>query len=395
MAEKREPFVRHGTKEESVKVSADEVLNAIAEGRDVDIEYAIIEGDLDIDRIADQLGRDEDSKLIVEGKMKMCNSRVCMQISFDEVRFIGRADFAASAFSSDVYFSGATFSRPADFADTVFSADAYFGDATFCEWASFGIATFCGYANFESAVFNGEADFSIVTFSRGAYFRFAAFDEYALFMGATFSEEADFSDATFGVLASFVNVAIERQANFASVRFREEVVLVGLWNYIMQPILCGITRLLRVDIPEITVTSFSAFNTSVMDGSSNPYLKRYIEDEQWVTSWRKRSWWRKVLFVIWELTSHCGRSIGLWAFWSVLFAIVFGFLYRGHIEVGSVNNWYTPFYFSVVTFTTLGFGDVTPLDWVGQLWITLEVILGYVMLGGLISIFANKFARRS
>jgi len=79
----------------------------------------------------------------------------------------------------------------------------------------------------------------------------------------------------------------------------------------------------------------------------------------------------------------------------LIIAVVFGFLHRGHIAVGSVNNWYTPFYFSVVTFTTLGFGDVTPVDWVGQLWITLEVVCGYLMLGGLISIFAHKFARRS
>jgi hypothetical protein len=29
------------------------------------------------------------------------------------------------------------------------------------------------------------------------------------------------------------------------------------------------------------------------------------------------------------------------------------------------------------------------------MWVMAEVIIGYVMLGGLISIFANKLARRS
>jgi hypothetical protein len=138
-----------------------------------------------------------------------------------------------------------------------------------------------------------------------------------------------------------------------------------------------------------------------MDTASNPGLKRYIDDEIWIKSWREQgsTWkekaWYEFWFVLWELTSHCGRSIGLWAAWSVLLAIMFGFLFKGHIQVDSVNNWYTPFYFSVVTFTTLGFGDVKPSDWVGQFWITLEVISGYVMLGGLISIFANNLARRS
>ena len=52
-------------------------------------------------------------------------------------------------------------------------------------------------------------------------------------------------------------------------------------------------------------------------------------------------------------------------------------------------------YYSVVTFTTLGFGDVKPQTEVATIVVLIEVILGYVMLGGLVSIFANKVARRS
>ena len=51
---------------------------------------------------------------------------------------------------------------------------------------------------------------------------------------------------------------------------------------------------------------------------------------------------------------------------------------------------FTYVYFSVVTFSTLGFGDVTPLNWAGELLVIVEVFLGYVMLGGLITIFAAK-----
>jgi len=58
---------------------------------------------------------------------------------------------------------------------------------------------------------------------------------------------------------------------------------------------------------------------------------------------------------------------------------------------------FAPFYYSIVTFTTLGFGDVTPKivnGWT-PLIVVFEVILGYIMLGGLISILANKIARRN
>ena len=53
------------------------------------------------------------------------------------------------------------------------------------------------------------------------------------------------------------------------------------------------------------------------------------------------------------------------------------------------------FYFSIVTFTTLGFGDVVADNTSARIFVTLEVIFGYIMLGGLISIFANKLASRS
>lgn len=125
-----------------------------------------------------------------------------------------------------------------------------------------------------------------------------------------------------------------------------------------------------------------------------------------------------MLFVTWELTSHCGRSFGLWVFWVLASAIIFGTVYADYavpawmpspiqhmliqldpvFEVfpdGREMTSFTPYYFSIVTFTTLGFGDIQPTNLAGEIWLVLEVLLGYIMLGGLVGIFANKFARRS
>ena len=55
----------------------------------------------------------------------------------------------------------------------------------------------------------------------------------------------------------------------------------------------------------------------------------------------------------------------------------------------------TPYYYSIVTFTTLGFGNLVPLNLSAQIAIAVEVLFGYIMLGGLISILANKLARRA
>ena len=55
----------------------------------------------------------------------------------------------------------------------------------------------------------------------------------------------------------------------------------------------------------------------------------------------------------------------------------------------------TPFYYSFVTYTTLGFGDITPKRWPGEILEIFEVVLGYRTLGLLLTILANNVARRS
>ncbi len=104
-----------------------------------------------------------------------------------------------------------------------------------------------------------------------------------------------------------------------------------------------------------------------------------------------------VAYLLWRVTSDCGRSLRRWTAVIGAVAVLFAVLYAVvGIDVGAhAPGWLTYFYFSVVTLTTLGYGDVLPVSAVGQLLVVLEVCLGYLMLGGLISILANKMARRS
>lgn len=62
-------------------------------------------------------------------------------------------------------------------------------------------------------------------------------------------------------------------------------------------------------------------------------------------------------------------------------------------EVGALQGPWHALYFSIVTQTTLGFGDIhaNPADWYGQLLLMLQVILGYVLLGALVTRFAVLF----
>lgn len=110
--------------------------------------------------------------------------------------------------------------------------------------------------------------------------------------------------------------------------------------------------------------------------------------------------YHKTIMWLWARLDY-GRSIWRVAVIASAVAALFGLVYslspgmlyydEGRMDV----NRFTPFYYSIVTYTTLGFGDVTPKTLAGQILVTFEVILGYVTLGLLISILANRVARRS
>jgi len=77
----------------------------------------------------------------------------------------------------------------------------------------------------------------------------------------------------------------------------------------------------------------------------------------------------------------------------------YGAIYRLFPQIldfkDSAKTWFTPYYFSIVPYTTLGLGDVKPKTLAGELIVSSEVILGYTTLGLLLSVLAQNVARRS
>jgi hypothetical protein len=62
-------------------------------------------------------------------------------------------------------------------------------------------------------------------------------------------------------------------------------------------------------------------------------------------------------------------------------------------KVGNIRGLLHALYFSVVTMTTLGFGDIAanPDSWQGQVLLMVQVILGCVLLAALVTRFAVLF----
>ncbi len=124
-------------------------------------------------------------------------------------------------------------------------------------------------------------------------------------------------------------------------------------------------------------------------------MRREIIDQNFIKEFRSYNLLSKILYYPWMLTCDCGRSMFRWCCCIGILLLLFAELYAFvDIDYGRYETLLSPFYFSVVTMTTLGFGDAVPKTLGGQIVTILEVSTGYIMLGGLLSIFSNKLARR-
>lgn len=109
-----------------------------------------------------------------------------------------------------------------------------------------------------------------------------------------------------------------------------------------------------------------------------------------------------ILFRGWGFIDH-GRSLIKVSLYATIVAMVYGLIYLADMTYAweimdysnSAQTWFTPFYYSVVTYTTLGYGDVTANSLLGEILVISEVIVGYFTLGLLLAILANTVARRS
>lgn len=486
-----------GTEKEPIEVTVDNILNAIAEGKSIKIEYAIIKGNLSIGKIKDRLERNENNRFIICGnisiqsseiqghvnfshaklgetidfsevqfreKTSFKNAKFGKVISFISAQFEERTDFryvqfgigtsfSYAKFKKEIYFSCSKFGEVTDFSSAIFAKNtvfekAQFGEDTnfervqfegntvfsnsgfgtyvnfggvkfgksisfsrakFGEKINFSGAQFEGYTDFSHAQFEGETDFNRAKFDgKHTGFNDVKFGEHTVFERAKFGEDIVFSAAQFGKSTFFSGSQFKFPAIFAGVKYWSDSVRItwarwfwkdGIWGKILKRFL-----FLPENCPEGKPQKPAQFHldSQNIDEVFNPHFKRYVADQQYIRSFKEN---HPVIYQLWRKTSNCGRSLSLWAGWSLAIAVVFAFIYRWFgnesiaFNVDKLNDVPTDFwdylYYSVVTFTTLGFGDIVPLTKLARLAVGIEVVMGYIMLGGLISIFANKLARRS
>ena len=340
---------------------------------------------------------------------------------FNYVSFGKNAYFNYANFSKNAYFNQATFDKNAYFKYANFSKNAYFNQATFDKNAYFDEATFGKKVYFDRATFGDYAIFAKVSFSEGADFNYASFGKNAYFNSANFSKKnAYFNQATFSGGAIFRDANFNDSASFRSAKFDS----LDFYN----------TKISRLDLDDadfktLKVDKWDSLKnvTHSFDGPTYVKLiKSFREMEQFddadaayikyrqVSKERKNLSKSKLLDEIaWYSCGYGVKPLHA-AVSAVIIIVIFTPIYglRGGIGRSKENDevdeqdvsfrkallkafkhLFDAFYFSMVTFTTIGSGDLYPADRYRKAAVVIEGLLGWLILALFIVTLANVMIR--
>ncbi len=237
----------------SNQIPADEVFSKMVDGQPVYCEGAFITGYLNLSALPG--GRAKSSLELInctisdasfEGmtleKDVVLWGSYFENASFDNARFLGRADlantflnkssFMGTSFDKSVIFDGAVFQDNVSFENAQFDKDASINWVWFQKDANFNYSRFSDYtyflgthflgkACFYDAKFQGVLDFSDASFRNKANFFGSTFAAVASFTNASFLGPAQFSMTSFSSLSSFGDILFHDEASFELTRFAD------------------------------------------------------------------------------------------------------------------------------------------------------------------------------
>jgi hypothetical protein len=97
----------------------------------------------------------------------------------------------------------------------------------------------------------------------------------------------------------------------------------------------------------------------------------------------------KLSMLLWAICDY-GRSIPRLFAWIFFLLLAYTFVYWCFPALVQTSGWIDSLYFSIVTMTTLGYGDLTPTNDIAKLVALSQVVLGYMLGGLLVGIIAKR-----
>lgn len=152
----------------------------------------------------------------------------------------------------------------------------------------------------------------------------------------------------------------------------------------------------RLGANRYLATAFHKFSTELIEigNAREAAVFRRREKECWKRVYLgERRFGKVALYSLWDITSGYGESLVRWMSVCAISIALFAFLYFGFDAIAPVTGKFDYLYFSVITFTSLGYGDIHPEGVFGKILASAEIMLGLVMFGVLLSFLGSRFQR--
>ena len=257
----------------NLAIKGEEVLQALMEGRGIELDGVVLTGDVMLDRLPVEAVTPEDfgipivgerlssshieevrrirgplilrhvevqdviatnfvmhGFLLVEGPVGIVDTTIQRSIDFSRTAFLDEVEFSGSHIFHEGFFIQTVFTKSANFENMNFGMHSRFHKVVFGGKATFTDSTFRGLAELLEVTYRQEADFANAHFIMGtgfsgssfeqqATFTRAAFDREAYFRFVIFEGDAKFQGARFGAAADFTEARFQAGWDFANVNF--------------------------------------------------------------------------------------------------------------------------------------------------------------------------------
>ena len=189
---------------ENQRVSASDILQSMAACDEIKLLKCTITGELDINRLLDK----DESFDISNIKVDSADNKTAIVLSES-------VEFNECVFEDNVYFAP-PWDKPSH-VEVVFEKDAIFNSSSFKGQTRFARAKFLGYAGFDGCTFERIAVFRNTIFAAAAMFRTVVFTGYGLFNDAVFKKDAGFTNTCFAKGGNFTDVKFFDRTDFSGV----------------------------------------------------------------------------------------------------------------------------------------------------------------------------------
>ncbi|MCK4937787.1 MAG: pentapeptide repeat-containing protein [Methanosarcinales archaeon] len=194
-------------------IDAEEIVEAIKDGKTVEIINAMIEGPFILKYINAE-GKITIQRTKFRGQVDWSYAAFKQVLNLENSTFETDATFTGITVEKDIFQDNVTFFEKATFSDITVNGVFYSRDSTFKKDATFVGSIFKKRTEFFRSIFEGEVHFGITRigshagfngtkFKKRVYFNSAKIDGGTYFNSAIFEDEADFGNARIGDVAVF------------------------------------------------------------------------------------------------------------------------------------------------------------------------------------------------